>query len=163
VSAFKPSSPQAPPALTLPQAKEQARRIEQPNARPTKNSRVAGTFVAPMPSSPVLEVQAGTIAVATPATPALQLDLRRAALDAERGRDQASVASAVNAQHGRSPQSSRTSAFSPLSAVPSGMVAETTVAGDARGLQFSGGGCMVFPNAAARAYEDVRKPMMTNC
>lgn len=169
VKAFKPASQPAPPAPPAHQAPDKARRIEQPSTRPTPNSRLAGTIAAPMPSSPALEVQTATIAVATPATPAsaatpaLQLDLRRAALEAERGRDQTSVASAMHAQLGRSPQPSSRSAFSHLSAVPSGIVAETTLAGDARVLQFSGGGCMVFANAAARVFEDVRKPMMTNC
>ena len=102
-------------------------------------------------------------AIAARAKQPLQLGLGRAALQADQARRSQPLSRSIDAQQVESARSNDARAFSSLAAVPSGIVAETALAGGARLIRFSGGGCMVVPNQAARLYDDTRKPVMTNC
>ena len=134
-------------------------KIEHKSDQPSQANSPASA--APLTSAAPLAVD--PTAIAAPANQPLQLGLGRAALQADRGRRLQPLSRSIDAQQVESARSNDARAFSSLAAVPSGIVAETALAGGARLIRFSGGGCMVVPNQAARLPDDTRKPVMTNC
>ena len=128
---------------------------DQPSQAKSPASAAPLTSAAPLAVDPT--------AIAARAKQPLQLGLGRAALQADQARRLQPLSRSIDAKQVESARSNDARAFSSLAAVPSGIVAETALAGGARLIRFSGGGCMVVPNQAARLYDDTRKPVMTNC
>ncbi|MBC7719353.1 MAG: hypothetical protein H7Z77_06120 [Chitinophagaceae bacterium] len=110
------------------------------------------------------ETASASAAVPVPAPKLdLNLNLSRAAQAADRLRRQSPLAAAVDSQQVQAAPSSVARAFSGLNPVASGIESETTLAGGARLVRFSGGGCMRIPNPSAKEHDDTHKPVVQSC
>lgn len=141
------------------QVRQSARlpRFESATGQPTSGQPPAG-------ARPGLG-KVGTLVPAAPvkASPALNLDLSRAAMSAELQRRKSPLAAAVDAVQSENSQTPEARAFAKLAPVPSGIASETIMADGSRFIKFSGGGCMRVVNPSSRLHDDTRKPVVETC
>jgi len=157
--AANPAQSPTPRALEAPKIKSMA----QPAASGSQMRSKAMTIEAPRATERSLPIEAEPATTAAPYGQPLQLGLSDAALNADQARRQTPLTDAIQAQQVQSAKSKQARAFSPLDAAPSGIASEIALAGGARLIRFSGGGCIRLPNPADRVNGDTHKPVMGNC